>query len=109
MCPGFKRKPQIDCPYGLVINPSTGGGCCLVARTSAAGTSGKPMTRTKHAEATVPDDIRQAGVRVATRYKATPDCICTVGGTSNVSGVPVRPVGFTLPAGFQPLPQTVRN
>ena len=87
--PGFKRKPQIECPtHGLVINPSTG----LVAVWSpdirTAGDILETYDANKHVEATVPDDIRQAGV--ACRHalcKTTPDCSCTASDTSNVSGV----------------------
>ena len=86
--PGFKRKPQIDCPaHGLVINPSTG----LVAVWSpdirTAGDILETYDANKHVEATVPDDIRGGVACGCALCKATLDCTCTAGGTSNVSGV----------------------
>ena len=108
--PGFKRKPQIECPaHGLVINPSTGLVAVWSPDVRTAGDILETYDANKHVEATVPDDIRQAGLRVAARYAKQRSTAAAQPAAQATSPGFSAPVGFTLPAGFQPLPQTVSN
>ena len=75
-------------------------GCCLVARHPHGRGHPETYDANKHVEATVPDDIRQAGCVWLRAMQNNAGCICTVGGTNSVSGFSA-PVGFTLPAGFR--------
>lgn len=105
--PGFKRKPEIDCPpHGLVINPSTGLVSIWSPDIRTAGDILETYDVYKHSQAVVPDDIRAGGLRIAGKYgSATTQRAPAV----NTNMTFTAPAGFTLPAGFEPLPQPVSN